>query len=282
MTRHATRTAICTFFSVSEGPQTRKYTQLAPLSLSAWKAFGKRTEIDVLNPGASSTKAWDACWEKLRILLETLQDFDQVLWVDCDTIPIVKEAPGWLTLPAHYDIVVQCPEDYGARLGWSKALSWQRIPFNSGVMLLRSTPRVRQLLEAAYAMRKQSLFRDVWTGIGEQEALWQLITDGTFSDLSIGYARDMQCHPAHPGPTTLCAHLYGDHSTPLFGEATCRGVFEDWETSIRKNQPAQTSLALLHWCAIQRTDPNDTVDRGGPERFLYAPTDFEIPVGECV
>jgi len=79
-----------------------------------------------------------AAWSKIPLLLRELRRYDEILWLDADT----------LILDPSRSIFDEVHET--AELGWV-VHNFEGQPFpNSGVMVLRATPAVREVLEIAY------------------------------------------------------------------------------------------------------------------------------------
>ena len=80
-------------------------------------------------------------WSKIRILQETLRDFDEVLWLDADL---------WIC-DLTKDLAKQINPD--SEIAWVYHNYENQSHPNTGVMFLRRTPNISKLLDQAYSQK---------------------------------------------------------------------------------------------------------------------------------
>src|SRR5262245_51418259 len=97
--------------------------------------------------GCRSRGAQAACWAKLPALLSALETHQWALWADSDAQVESICDPG-------YDMIVQSHDD-DFRLIWQPLqIAYDRMPINTGVFLVRSSPWSRRFLRDAYAQTR--------------------------------------------------------------------------------------------------------------------------------
>ena len=274
-TRGQPKIAVVTVHVVPAADHSLKYTRLGAICVRHHREYCTRRGYDF----HAVTQADDdrpACWAKIPATLDAMDDNDWILWADADSLVLDPSFALESVIDDRYDLVSQCPVDYFSRFGWDESRSRQAMPLNTGVMLLRSSDWTRRLLERAFERTEFVSNEYPWNGIGEQEAIVATMGDWPGSFAHVGYARDLQCHPKWHQSGAAFLHFYGNYATHLLPLDTSIAIIDDWETALRQGKPPPHSPASFHWSCIQNTTRRAPIDRGGPERFLYAPDDIRV------
>ncbi|GEM_PF-1612211 len=273
--------AVVTFNLVPEHNPTAKYERLGRMGLvnrrlwcarHGWPLYGAAR----VDPGRP------ACWAKFDAIAAALDRHAWVLWADADALVADPARSGAEFCVDGADIVTQCFDRVADWLGVAPEVIRRRQPINTGVILLRSTPWIRELfararLRTEFALPPGTGPNAVWDGIGDQEALIAVLAEDPGAEARIRRVPDLQAHPALLADSrALFVHFWGNHGAHRIPAATCEAVLARWERAVAAGGALPSDLALFHWCAIQMRAPDAPFDRGGPERFLY-PANLGVP-----
>lgn len=266
--------ALVSFNQIPPDNPSFKYERLGPLALLNHRQYAARHGYTCLNEAPPSSGS-PACWEKIPAILRALQRHRWVLWADSDAL-VANPARGLEDFcgPAH-DLVMQCPRAYFRRIGVDADSGLQAMPINSGVFMVQATPWSRQFLEAAYALKPAPDSSSFWNGIGDQEAMIQVLKSEPADLARIRYVDGLQSHPALHSPGNLFVHFYGNQASHVIPAEQGEKVLQRWENAVACGGDLPRDMARFHWCCIQNKQSGAALDRGGPERFLYGPKDIQ-------
>lgn len=265
--------ALVTFHVVPASPSSLKYSELAPIAAARLRRYARAHALPLFErPPELAGSA--PCWGKLTVLLQALERFDAALWVDADAL--VQDGAGapQALLRAGGDIVAQEPAAWFARTRLDPARGRDLQPVNTGVFAVRRGGA--DLLRAALARATPLPAGREWNGLGDQEALAEVIRAGGHG-ARVAYVDGLQLPPASGGDA-LFVHHFGDRARYRYPQALCRTVVR---VLGRAPRLAAGQEALLHWCAIQRIAPAQA-DRGGPERFGYQPSALDAALRDLI
>ena len=265
--------AIITFNCIPSTNYTFKYERLGRMALENRRLYcehhGYRFISDV--PVASDRPA---CWAKIPALLKALDTHSWALWADSDTLIFNRECRLEKFCDPKYELVVQSHEEFYRFIGMPLELGLDRMPINTGVFLIRATPWSRQFLREAYAQTQFVTGGQVWDGIGEQEAMIDLLRRTPQDRRRIKYVEGLQNHPRFYREGDAFVHFYGNHAAHRIPLAECEEVIDRWERAIHDDAPFPSDLARFHWCCIQNKRSDSPVVRGDPAHYLYRPEDI--------
>ena len=177
---------------------------------------------------ASRRRQRPACWGKLAVLGDLLARYEWVLWADSDALVLDLSLRADHLCDNRFDLVAQSMDAVHAAAGITPEAARSRALVNTGVFLLRSSPRSLDLLRRADA--KAHLVAppapgpwSVWDGLGDQEALAEALREHPGDQVRIATVDGLQCHPRmyRPG-LDLFVHFYGNHAAHRIPRAEAR------------------------------------------------------------
>ncbi len=225
----------------------------------------------------SQLAANQACWAKIPAILQALQTHRWVLWADSDALVFNPELRLEDFCDPRFDVVTQCPRAYFKRIGLPEAKGLRQQPINSGVFLLQASDWTTQWLEQAYQLRPREPASDDWNGLGDQEALIDVLQRKPADLHRVAYVQSLQAHPSLHAPGNLFVHFYGNQADHRLAPDQVEEVLQRWEQAVASGGALPADLARFHWCCIQNKRADEALNRGGPERFLYQPSDLDSP-----
>ncbi|HTW82919.1 MAG TPA: hypothetical protein VMD91_02485 [Candidatus Sulfotelmatobacter sp.] len=271
--------AVITFNDVPAHNPTFKYEVLGRLAIENRRRYCARHGYDFIEtvPVAPDRPA---CWAKLPALLAALESYPWVLWADSDALIFAPERRLEPLCDPAYDLIVQSHEAYFRFLGVPLATGLARMPINTGVFLIRSSPWSRAFLARAYEQTQFVSHGELWDGIGEQEAMTALLQREPADLRRIGYVDGLQNHPRFYRPGDLFVHFYGNYAQHRLPLEACAEVFVRWGAAVHCERPLPDDRARFHWCCIQNKVAGAEPVRGDLGRYLYEPGDIAAePVG---
>ena len=159
---------------------------------------------------------------------------------------------------------------------FSSNARFKKTPINTGVFLIKSSAWSRWFLEEAY---KQSQFitddDDVWDGIGEQEAMIEVLRQHPEDLKRIAYVHHLQNHPKFYNKAVMFIHLNGHYTKHHIPLAECEEILARWERANEAGEPYPEDIARFHWCCIQNKSKDSPVLHGDLERYLYTSEDIK-------
>ena len=170
--------------------------------------------------------------------------------------------------------MVQSHEEFYRYIGVPLEQGLARMPINTGVFLVRATSWSRQFLSEAYAQTQYVSHAKVWDGIGEQEAMIELLRRTPDNRRRIKYVEALQNHPRFYREGDLFVHFYGNHAPHRIPLVECEEILCRWESANRSGAPFPSDLARFHWCCIQNKRSDSPVVLGDPAHYLYRAEDI--------
>jgi galactosyl transferase GMA12/MNN10 family len=267
--------ALVSFNQIPPDNPSYKYERLGQMALANQRQYAARHGYAFYAEAPAHTSS-PPCWEKIPAILSALRRHRWVLWADSDALVASPQCGLEDFCDPTYDLVVQCPRSYFDRISLNADAGLAAMPVNSGVFMVQATTWVHHFLQATYAMKPKPGPARFWNGIGEQEAMINVLRGQPHDIKRIRYVDALQCHPALHFKGNRFVHFYGNlarHMVPLEEAET---VLQRWESAIACGAELPADMARFHWCCIQNKSPDAAVDRGGPERFLYRPQDIQF------
>ena len=148
------------------------------------------------------------------------------------------------------------------------------MPINTGVFLVHATSWSKRFLSEAYAQTQYVTRAEVWDGIGEQEAMIELLRKTPDNKRRIKYVEGLQNHPLFFREGDLFVHFYGNHAAHRIPLTECEEVFCRWENANHSGALFPSDVARFHWCCIQNKKPDSPVVRGDLGHYLYCVEDI--------
>jgi hypothetical protein len=216
-----------------------------------------------------------ACWSKIPAILNALDNYRWVLWADSDTLIFNFEKRIEDFCDERYDLVVQSQDNFFEVIGVPKADGLKVTPINTGVFLIQSTEWSRSFLREAYDQIQFIDKGEVWSGIGEQEAMIDLLNRNPENLRRIGYVDYLQNHPKFQRNGDMFLHFYGHYAKHRIPLGECEDVLARWESAIDRGEALPDDVARFHWVCIQNRNKASSVEHGDVERYLYTPLDIE-------
>jgi hypothetical protein len=266
--------AVVTFNVVPPVNDTFKYERLGPMAVENHRQYCARQGYTYFD-AAPVPSDRPACWAKIPAILSAFESHRWVLWADSDALVFDFSRGLEEFCDGRYDLVTQNPDAYFRRIGADAETALEAMPINTGVFLMQATEWSKDLLQRAYDQEKWVSKAEMWNGIGDQEALIDVLKTSPGGLRRIRYVEGLQSHPSLHRSGDLFVHFYGSHAQHRIPLAQCEAVLRRWEAAVATGGPLPHDLARFHWCCIQNKSSITAMDRGGPERFLYRPEEIE-------
>ena len=265
--------AVVTFNKVPAVNHTFKYERLGRMALENRRQYCARHGYRFVSEAPAADDR-PVCWAKIPALLKAMEAHPWVLWADSDTLIFNRASPLDRFCDPEYDLIVQSHEQFYRFIGMPLEQGLDRMPINTGVFLLQSTAWSRRFLQESYAQTQYVTGGAVWDGIGEQEAMIDLLRRHPQDRRRIKYVDGLQNHPRFYRDGDSFVHFYGNHAHHRIAPATCDEVFGRWDAANCSGAPYPADLARFHWCCIQNKRPGSPVIRGDLAHYLYRPEDI--------
>ena len=271
----AQKIAVITFNDVPRRNYTFKYERLGPLALKNHEQYCRMHGYEFIQD-VSVASDRPACWAKIPAIVDALDEFDWILWADSDALITNMSKRVEDFCDSRYDIVTQSPRDHFEFIGSDLATGLRVMPINTSVFLVRSTSWAKEFFKQSYDQTNLISHDQIWNGIGDQEAVTQLLKKHPNDFNRIRYSDSLQSHPKFYMPSNLCVHFFGNHAhhrIPLDG---CEKILREWEQAAEREQPFPLhEMARFHWACIQNKRSDCPVVRGDLGLFLYTAKDIE-------
>src|SRR5262249_28040833 len=139
-----------------------------------------------------------------------LHNHEWVLWADSDTLIFNAEVRLEHFCDPRYDLVVQYQEHWWKMIGLENGNDLY--PINSGVFLIKSSPWSLRFLQDSYAQTQFITYGKTWDGIGDQEAMNNVIRTNPDYRQRLKYVKGLQTSPKLFQKQDFIVHFYGDHA----------------------------------------------------------------------
>ena len=270
--------AVVTFNDVPAINPTFKYEVLGHLALENRRQYCERHGYSFFSQ-VPIARDRPACWAKIPAILEAFKTHQWVLWADSDTLVFNSAlAVDDLCDPA-YDLVFQSHEHFFKFMGVPIAEGLDRMPINTGVFLIQATLWSRDFLRRAYEQTAYVTHKEIWDGIGEQEAMIALLRDVPEDRRRIKYVDGLQNHPRFCRSTDRFVHFYGNYAKHRIPLVECEEVFGRWAIAVGLSGSLPSDVARFHWCCIQNKREDASIVRGDLSHYLYRPEDIASGAG---
>jgi hypothetical protein len=250
-----------------------KYERLGPMALVNRRRYCSQHAYDFIEDAPMAGDR-PVCWYKIRALLEALSRYEWVLWADSDALIVNSSVRLEEFCDPEFDLIVQSQDNFFTRLGIEPALGLTRMPINTGVFLIHSTPWSVRFLHEVYDQTQFITRSHIWDGIGEQEAMIYLLNKHPHYRRKIKYVNHLQNHPKLYSPPDMFVHFYGNYGRHYIPLPECEGVLNEWDILNEQGSQYPSQLARFHWCCIQVKHPDINIQVRDLEHFLYVPTDI--------
>jgi hypothetical protein len=265
--------AVITFNDVPPVNLTFKYEALGRMAIENRRRYCERHGYRFICE-VPIARDRPACWAKIPALLAALETHPWALWADSDTLIFAQERRIDSMCDPDYDLIVQSHEEFFQFIGMPVTAGLDRMPINTGVFLIRASAWSRNFLERAYEETQFVSNGEVWDGVGEQEAMINLLRQAPQDRSRIKYVTGLQNHPRFYRPGDLFVHFYGNHARHRISLDECAEVIGRWDEAICRSAPRPARLARFHWCCIQNKSTESPVVSGDLARYLYHPDDI--------
>lgn len=273
--------AVITFNVVPANDRMFKYERLGEMAVENRRLYCERhgyTFIDEVELPDDRP----VCWAKIPAILRAFEDHDWVLWADSDTLILDRSRRlEDFCDPAH-DLVVQSHDEYFEFIGVDPAEGRAAMPINTGVFLIRTSDWSRRLLEEAWRQEHLICRNEVWSGIGEQEAMIEVLQRHPEDMRRIRYVEHLQNHPRFHRKEDMFVHCYGHYARHYIPLEQCEEVLSRWEAANASGAPFPDDIARLHWCSIQNKDPHSSLVHGDLDLYLYTAEDIGLEARQPV
>jgi galactosyl transferase GMA12/MNN10 family len=265
--------AVVTFNVIPQINYSFKYERLGRIAIVNRRRYCARYGYDFIEE-VQVVPDRPICWSKIPALLEALNSYEWVLWADSDALIINFSIRLEEFCDPAFDLIVQSQDHFFTRLGIEPTLGLTRMPINTGVFLIRSTPWSLEFLRRAYEQTQFITTSDIWDGVGEQEAMIHLLNKHPHDRKRIKYVDHLQNHPKLYSPADMFVHFYGNHGRHRIPLPQCEQVLNEGVRLSEEGSPSPSQLARFHWCSIQVKAPDAPIRVRDLEHFLYVPADI--------
>lgn len=272
---NGTGIAAITFNAIPEQDYMFKYERLGQMAIENRRQYCRQHGYTFIHD-VDYPDDRPACWAKIPAILQALENHRWVLWADSDTLIFDPQRRLEDFCDPDYDLIVQSPEEYFRYIGIDKTAGLARMPINTGVFLIQSTSWSRWFLRQAYDQTQFVVNEKIWSGIGEQEAMIDVLHKHPGDLRRISYVNRLQNHPKFYRKGDMFVHFYGHYARHHIPLGECEEVIARWETANATGQSFPDDIARFHWCCIQNKEPDSPVLHGELERYLYNPGDIGI------
>jgi hypothetical protein len=265
--------AVITFNDIARVNYTLKYQVLGRMAIENHRQYCERHGYHFVYD-VPIARDRPVCWAKIPALLAALDTHQWALWADSDTLIANQQRRLDALCDDDYDLIVQSHEEFFRFIGVPIAAGLDRMPINTGVILVRSSAWSRNFLLQAYQETQFVTHGDVWDGVGEQEAMIALLRRRPQDRRHIKYVLGLQNHPRFYQPGDLFLHFYGNHARHRIPRAECQEVIGRWRAAVQRSKPLPSDRARFHWCCIQNKRPGLPIMSGDLARYLYRSEDI--------
>ncbi|MEL6533790.1 MAG: hypothetical protein AAFQ98_00190 [Bacteroidota bacterium] len=270
----ASEVALVSYHAIPALNPTYKYERLGQMALVRHQQYCDLHGYTFI-VGKQVDDGCHACWQKIPALLEVLEEYPWVCWVDSDVLIGNMSIPLTEFIDPRYDLISQCPETFLRPLGWTKEQCYGQMLLNTGVFLIKNSAWSRDVLTQAYAKRQRVLADEPWDGLGEQEAMLEVIRDQQQGLARIGYHPHLQAHPKYGTPGDFGLHFYGNFAAHRIPNRESLAIIDRWEGRILEGGDLPADRARFHYASIQFKEFQPVNDRKNPEFFLYSEEEIE-------
>lgn len=244
-----------------------KYEVIGELSKLNHRHYCRKHDIPYLHYEFQQEDS-PVCFEKIPVILEALDSYEWVLWLDSDIL-ISNSTLNIETLcNPDFEFISQCSDRFFGSSPIPYKVRKRIMPLNTGAFLIKSSAFSKELLNSAYANRSK-LKGELWDGIGEQEVLIDILSKQNILESSVGYYKNLQCHPGYWHKNVFSIHFYGNYAEHKFTNQKCMRVINEWKSAIINGRDLPKNREYFHWCLIQLKKRKTTLNRRNNEFFLY-------------
>lgn len=268
-------TAIITFNDIPSNNDMFKYERLGMMALENRRLYCERHGYTFIKD-VDIAKDRPACWAKIPAILKAFEQHEWVLWADSDTLIFDHARPLEDFCDPKFDLIVQSHDHFYEALGVDPVASLEHMPINTGVFLIRATQWSRWFLEEAYKQYQFVCNGEIWNGIGEQEAMIEVLHKNPEGLSRIGYVGQLQNHPKFYRPGDMFVHFFGRYTRHHIPLEECEEVLKCWEEANAAAAPFPDDIARFHWCSIQTKRPGMALETDDLDTYLYTPEDIGV------
>ncbi len=266
--------AVITFNVIPEHNYMFKYERLGKMAIENRRLYCQRHGITFIDD-IPIDKSRPACWSKIPAILQAFESHKWVLWADSDAL-IFDHSRSLLDFcDPEYDLIVQSHDEFFKHIGLDPKVGLKKTPINTGVFLIKSSAWSQWFLNESY---KQSQFitdDTIWEGIGEQEAMIEVLNQHPDDLKRIAYVQHLQNHPKFYNKADMFVHFYGHYTKHHIPLPECEEILNRWETANQVGSPYPEDIARFHWCCIQNKSNASPVLHGDLGRYLYTLEDIK-------
>ena len=276
LANHSKDVALITFNDIPKINYTLKYEVLGRMAMENRRRYCERHGYDFIHDVTIASDR-PACWAKIPALIAALQSHQWALWADSDTLVTNYQHSFDSLFDNDYDLIVQSHEEYFRFMGIPIASGLARMPINTGVMLVRASAWSQDFLQRAYHETQFVSYDEVWNGIGEQEAMIEVLRRRPRDRTHIKYVKGLQNHPRFYQAGDLFLHFYGNHARHRIPTGECNEITYRWYRAVRQSETLPVDRARFHWCCIQNKSADCPIIVGDLGRYLYKESDIVRP-----
>lgn len=268
-------TAVITFNDVPQINDMFKYERLGQMALENRRLYCERHGYTFIDD-VEIAKDRPACWAKIPAILKAFEDHEWVLWADSDTLIFDHSRRLEDFCLPDVDLVVQSHSHFYEFIGVDPVASLERMPINTGVFLIKASDWTRWFLKEAYKQYQYVCHGEVWNGIGEQEAMIEVLHQHPENLKRIAYVEQLQNHPKFYQSGDMFVHFFGRHGRHHISLEQCEEVLSRWEKANTAAKPFPDDIARFHWCSIQTKQAGIALEGDDLDMYLYKPEDIGI------
>ena len=265
--------AVITFNNIPENDWMFKYERLGQMAIENRRQYCQRHGYTFIYDVEIPTDR-PACWAKIPAILQAFEDHEWVLWADSDTLIFDKSRRLEGFCDENFDLIVQSQEEFFRYIGVDVSEGVAQMPINTGVFLIKSSDWSRAFLQEAYNQDRFIDKGEYWNGIGEQEAMIEVLKRHPEDVDRIAYVQNLQNHPKLYNDADMFVHFYGHYTRHHIALSECEEVLSRWEQANNNDQPFPKDISRFHWVCVQNKAADAPIMHGDLERYLYSPLDI--------
>ncbi|CTQ56372.1 galactosyl transferase GMA12/MNN10 family protein [Roseibium album] len=265
--------AVITYNVVPQSRLMFKYERLGEMAVENRRQYCKSHGYNFIDT-VEIPNDRPACWAKIPAILKAFETHQWVLWADSDTLIFDPSRRLEEFLVSDHHLIVQSLDEFFEFIGIAREAGLTRMPINTGVFFIQATDWSRRFLKQAYNQTQFVVNEEVWSGMGEQEAMIEILRTNPADLDRVGYVKSLQNNPKFYKPGDMFVHFYGHNARHHISLTVCEEVLKRWEEANATGAPFPEDLARFHWCCIQNKTTEMPVVHGDLDRYLYSPADI--------